>query len=139
MLGLLVAEGVAVCCGSLVGLLLILRALMAHRATVFSVFLAVPNTALRTLANKSVVIGDDEEESDDGAAAARRGQRPTLLPDIWLYPRQTGAAEAVSWLGCHRARPRPHARHPPPRNPRGGARRGHRGRGAEDEGARGRR
>ncbi len=72
------------CCGSVAGLLLILRALMAHRMTVFSVFLAVPNAALRTLANKSTVIGDEEEESDDGAPHALScATLPGALKQSW--------------------------------------------------------
>lgn len=123
MLGLLVAEGVAVCCGSVVALSLILRALMAHRATVFSVFLAVPNAALRTLANKSTVIGDEEEESDDGARRLCHALRCCLA-------RCCGAGAVRRWT--------PSGGHAPttPTSPRRGrARRCDRGRGAEEAGA----
>lgn len=63
---LLIVEGAGVCFGSVIGLLFVLRSLMAHRASLCSVFLALPNIALRTLANKSTNIGDEDEDSDDG-------------------------------------------------------------------------
>lgn len=66
LLALLIAEGIAVCLGSVAAFVLVLRSLMRHRANLFGVFLAIPNTALRTLANKSTTIGDEEEDSDDG-------------------------------------------------------------------------
>jgi hypothetical protein len=71
VLALLVAEGVGVCVGAVVIVVTILRGLMQHRMAVFSVFLAIPNVALRTLANKSTNIGDEEEDSDDGKFGRR--------------------------------------------------------------------
>jgi hypothetical protein len=63
---LLTVEGVGVCIGTLAAVIMIFRGLMRHRSALFSVFLAVPNPALRTLANKSTNIGDEEDDSDDG-------------------------------------------------------------------------
>jgi hypothetical protein len=76
VLALLVVEGVGACLGAVALVVTILRGLMAHRMAVFSVFLAIPNTALRALANKSTNIGDEEEEEDSdngGRERARRG------------------------------------------------------------------
>ena len=78
-MALLVVEGVGVCLGSVVGVLLVLRSLMAHRASLCSVFLGVPNVALRTLASKSTNIGDEDEESDDGKC----GSLGFGLPSCW--------------------------------------------------------
>lgn len=48
----------------------------AHRASLFSVFLAIPQPHLRSLASKSVNIGEEEEEEEEsgGAAAAGEGE-----------------------------------------------------------------
>ena len=80
ILALLIVEGVGVCMGAVAGVVSILRSLMRHRAALFSVFLALPNTAIRTLANKSTNIGDEEEDSDDGAQA---GGCTTALEMHW--------------------------------------------------------
>jgi hypothetical protein len=66
VLVLLVVEDVGVCLGAVAALLAIFAGLTAHRASVVSVFLAVPNAALRALANKSTAIDEDEDDSDDG-------------------------------------------------------------------------
>lgn len=73
VLGLLLAEGVGVSAALVACIFAILRSLMAHRAALFSVFLALPNAAIRALANKSVAIGEEAEDSDEGACARRQG------------------------------------------------------------------
>lgn len=72
VLALLVAEGVAVSAGAVAAVVYILRGLMRHRAALFSVFLAVPHAALRTLASKSTRVADEDEDaaSDDEDARA---------------------------------------------------------------------
>lgn len=47
----------------------LLRSISVHRQALFSVFLAVPHTYLRTLASKSVSIGDEDAEEDEGERA----------------------------------------------------------------------
>ena len=91
VMALLGLEGVGLCVGSFFAVLLVLRALMAHRKGMFSIFLALPNVALRTLANKSTNIGDDED-SDDGEAHARGWgrilvERATVAGPLCIAPK----------------------------------------------------
>lgn len=65
-LSLLCIEGAAFMLLAMVVLFRFLAGISVHRQALFSVFLAIPNTFLRTLASKSVSIGDEDAESEDG-------------------------------------------------------------------------
>jgi hypothetical protein len=65
---LLVIEGACVIVIAVSYVVRLLSTISMHRQALFSVFLAIPHGYLRTLASKSVSIGDDDEE-DEGALA----------------------------------------------------------------------
>lgn len=65
-LTLLVIEGACVTLIAVSYVVRLLSTISMHRQALFSVFLAIPHGYLRTLASKSVSIGDDDEE-DEGA------------------------------------------------------------------------
>lgn len=64
LLALLCIEGIAFMIAAVVVLVRLLSSISVHRQALFSVFLAVPQGYLRTLASKSVSIGDDDAEED---------------------------------------------------------------------------
>ena len=64
---LIAAEGFCVCCGSVAVVVVAMRAVLARRAALFGLFLAVPNAALKALASRSTNNGDEDEGSEDGA------------------------------------------------------------------------
>lgn len=76
LLALLCIEGAAFMVFAVGMLIRLLRSISVHRQALFSVFLAVPNTFLRTLASKSVSIGDEDADSEDGEGllSSRQGQ-----------------------------------------------------------------
>lgn len=75
LLALLCIEGAGCLFLAVAMLIRLLRSISVHRQALFSVFLAVPNSYLRTLASKSVSIGDEDADEEDGecAAAGSRG------------------------------------------------------------------
>lgn len=66
MLALLCVEGVGFMVAAVITIIRLLRGISVHRLALFSVFLAVPHTFLRTLASKSVSIGIDDGDGDEG-------------------------------------------------------------------------
>jgi hypothetical protein len=67
LVALLCIEGVGFMLVSVVIIIRLLRSISVHRQALFSVFLAVPQTYLRTLASKSVSIGDEDADEEEGA------------------------------------------------------------------------
>lgn len=63
---LLCIEGAVLMLVAVGVLVRLLGSISVHRQALFSVFLAIPNTYLRTLASKSVSIGDEDADSEDG-------------------------------------------------------------------------
>jgi hypothetical protein len=61
---LLVVEGACVVIIAVSYVMRLLSTISMHRQALFSVFLAIPHGYLRTLASKSVSIGDDDEEDE---------------------------------------------------------------------------
>jgi hypothetical protein len=66
LLALLCIEGAAFMVVAVGALFRFLASISVHRQALFSVFLAIPNTYLRTLASKSVSIGDEGADSEEG-------------------------------------------------------------------------
>jgi hypothetical protein len=66
LLVLLCLEGAGFMILAVILIIRLLRSISVHRQALFSVFLAVPHTYLRTLASKSVSIGDEDAEEEDG-------------------------------------------------------------------------
>jgi hypothetical protein len=61
---LLVIEGACVIVIAVAYVVRLLSTISVHRRALFSVFLAIPHGYLRTLASKSVSIGDEDEEDE---------------------------------------------------------------------------
>jgi hypothetical protein len=70
LLALLCVEGVGFMVAAVITIIRLLRGISVHRLALFSVFLAVPHTFLRTLASKSVSIGVDDGDEDEGEQEA---------------------------------------------------------------------
>lgn len=66
LVALLCIEGVAFMLLAVGVLIRLLRSISVHRQALFSMFLAIPNGFLRTLASKSVSIGDEDADEEDG-------------------------------------------------------------------------
>jgi hypothetical protein len=66
LLALLCVEGVGFMVAAVITIIRLLRGISVHRLALFSVFLAVPHSFLRTLASKSVSIGVDDGDEDEG-------------------------------------------------------------------------
>jgi hypothetical protein len=61
---LLLIEGACVIVIAVSYVVRLLSTISMHRQALFSVFLAIPHGYLRTLASKSVSIGDEDEEDE---------------------------------------------------------------------------
>jgi hypothetical protein len=66
LVALLCVEGVGFMLLSVILIIRLLRSISVHRQALFSVFLAIPQTYLRTLASKSVSIGDEDADEEEG-------------------------------------------------------------------------
>lgn len=65
---LLVLESTLIVVGAVGLIMRLLNTISVHRQALFSVFLAIPHSLLRTLASKSVSIGVEEDAEDDEGA-----------------------------------------------------------------------
>lgn len=73
VLALLLIEGLMIIVLAVGLVVRMLGSVSMHRQALFSVFLAIPNNFLRTLASKSVSIGEEDgEEEDSGLVSASR-------------------------------------------------------------------
>lgn len=93
LVALLCLEGAGFMILAVVLIIRLLRSISVHRQALFSVFLAVPNTYLRTLASKSVSISDEDADEDEGkhaAAAARVSASVCVCVRAYLCVRTLG-------------------------------------------------
>lgn len=66
VIALLLIEGLLIMFVAVGLVMRMLNSISIHRQALFSVFLAIPNNYLRTLANRGVNIGDESDDEDDG-------------------------------------------------------------------------
>lgn len=84
LLALLIVEGALAAVFAVAYVVWLLKQVAKHRSALFTVFLTIPNGFLRTLASRSVSIGNEEDAgSDDGECCTALARFSNGVKGVW--------------------------------------------------------